>query len=69
MRAVYSPLHLGHEIRLQTVMGVQVPANEVADTSRRSVAAWTGSRTRRAGWSWSRSGSTPTAGTPSATSR
>ena len=31
MRVVYSPLHLGHEIRLQTVLGVQVPANEVAD--------------------------------------
>src|SRR5690349_23803369 len=30
MRAVYSPLHLRHDIRTQTVMGVQVDANEVA---------------------------------------
>ena len=35
MRVVYSPLHLGHEIRLQTVLGVQVPANEVADRAER----------------------------------
>jgi len=35
MRAVYSPLHLAHEIRLQTVLGVQVPANEVADRAER----------------------------------
>jgi acetoin utilization deacetylase AcuC-like enzyme len=35
MRVVYSPLHLGHEISLQTVLGVQVPANEVADRAER----------------------------------
>lgn len=35
MRVVYSPQHLGHEITLQTVMGVQVPANEVADRAER----------------------------------
>ena len=31
MRVVYSPLHLGHDIRTQTIMGVQVEANEVAE--------------------------------------
>src|SRR4051812_50165359 len=31
MRFVYSPLHLGHDIRTQTILGVQVPANEVAE--------------------------------------
>ncbi len=31
MRVVYSPAHLGHDIRTQTVLGVQVPANEVAE--------------------------------------
>ena len=30
MRVVYSAVHLGHAIRTQTVLGVQVPANEVA---------------------------------------
>jgi acetoin utilization deacetylase AcuC-like enzyme len=35
MRVVYSPLHLGHEITLQTILGVQVPANEVADRAER----------------------------------
>jgi len=30
MRFVYSPLHLGHDVRTQTVDGVQVPATEVA---------------------------------------
>jgi acetoin utilization deacetylase AcuC-like enzyme len=39
MRVVYSPLHLGHEITLQTVLGVQVPANEVADRAERIRAA------------------------------
>jgi acetoin utilization deacetylase AcuC-like enzyme len=39
MRVVYSPLHLGHEISLQTVMGVQVPANEVAGRAERIRAA------------------------------
>ena len=31
MRVVYSPVHLGHEIRTQTQMGVQVPASEIAE--------------------------------------
>ncbi|HEX5828765.1 MAG TPA: histone deacetylase family protein [Candidatus Limnocylindrales bacterium] len=31
MRYVYSPLHMGHDIRTQTVMGVQVEANEVRE--------------------------------------
>jgi len=35
MRVVYSPLHLGHDIATQTVLGVQVPANEVADRAER----------------------------------
>jgi acetoin utilization deacetylase AcuC-like enzyme len=35
MRVVYSPLHLGHEITTQTVLGVQVAANEVADRAER----------------------------------
>jgi acetoin utilization deacetylase AcuC-like enzyme len=35
MRVVYSPLHLGHDITMQTVLGVQVPANEVAARAER----------------------------------
>lgn len=35
MRAVYSPLHRGHEITTQTLMGIQVPANEVAGRAER----------------------------------
>jgi len=35
MRVVYTPRHLGHEVRLQTVLGVQVPANEVAERAER----------------------------------
>lgn len=31
MQAVYSPIHLRHDIRTQTIMGVQVDANEVAE--------------------------------------
>jgi acetoin utilization deacetylase AcuC-like enzyme len=31
MRYVYSPLHVDHDIRTQTVMGVQVEANEVRE--------------------------------------
>ena len=31
MQVVYSPLHQRHDIRTQTVMGVQVDANEVAE--------------------------------------
>ena len=34
MRFVYSPLHLEHDITVQTVLGVQVPANEVAEPGR-----------------------------------
>ena len=35
MRVVYSPLHLGHEIAVQTVLGVRVPANETAGRAER----------------------------------
>ena len=35
MRVVYSPLHLGHDITTQTVLGVQIPANEVAARAER----------------------------------
>ncbi len=35
MRVVYSPLHLGHEIRMQTQMGVEVPASEIAERAER----------------------------------
>ena len=35
MRVVYSPLHLAHDITTQTVLGVQVPANEVAARAER----------------------------------
>lgn len=35
MRVVYSPLHLGHDIATQTVLGVQIPANEVAARAER----------------------------------
>jgi acetoin utilization deacetylase AcuC-like enzyme len=31
MRVVYSPAHLGHDIRSETVMGLSIPANEVAE--------------------------------------
>jgi acetoin utilization deacetylase AcuC-like enzyme len=31
MRFVYSPLHVGHDVRTQTILGVQVEANEVAE--------------------------------------
>ena len=31
MQVVYSPAHLGHDITLETYMGVPVPANEVAE--------------------------------------
>jgi acetoin utilization deacetylase AcuC-like enzyme len=39
MRAVYSPLHLGHDIVTETVMGVAIPANEVAERAERIRAA------------------------------
>jgi acetoin utilization deacetylase AcuC-like enzyme len=35
MRVVYSPRHLEHEITTQTMLGVQVPANEVAARAER----------------------------------
>ena len=35
MRVVYSPLHLGHEIVTETVMGLPIPANEVAERAER----------------------------------
>jgi len=35
MRVVYTPAHLGHDITHETVMGVQIPANEVAERAER----------------------------------
>jgi acetoin utilization deacetylase AcuC-like enzyme len=35
MRVVYSPLHLAHEIVTETVMGLPIPANEVAERAER----------------------------------
>lgn len=35
MRVVYSPLHLGHDITMQTVLGERIPANEVAARAER----------------------------------
>ena len=35
MRVVYSPLHLGHDIVSETVMGLPIPANEVAERAER----------------------------------
>ena len=35
MRVVYSPTHLGHDIDVETFMGVGVPANEVAERAER----------------------------------
>ena len=35
MRVVYSPTHLGHDIDVETYMGVVVPANEVAERAER----------------------------------
>ncbi len=31
MQVVYSPAHLGHDISVETFMGIPVPANEVAE--------------------------------------
>lgn len=39
MRAVYSPAHLAHDIVTETVMGVAIPANEVAERAERIRAA------------------------------
>ncbi len=35
MQVVYTPAHLGHDIALETYMGVPVPANEVAERAER----------------------------------
>ena len=35
MQVVYSPAHLGHDVALETFMGMQVPANEVAERAER----------------------------------
>ena len=35
MQVVYSPLHLAHDVTLETYMGVAVPANEVAERAER----------------------------------
>jgi acetoin utilization deacetylase AcuC-like enzyme len=35
MQVVYSPAHLGHDITLETYMGLPVPANEVAERAER----------------------------------
>jgi acetoin utilization deacetylase AcuC-like enzyme len=42
MRAVYSPLHLRHDIRTQTIMGVQVDANEIPERAETIRAALVG---------------------------
>lgn len=39
MRVVYSPLHLGHDITTQVVMGKEIPADEVAERAERIRAA------------------------------
>ncbi len=39
MDVVYSPAHLGHDITVETYMGVPVPANEVAERAERIRAA------------------------------
>src|SRR6476469_4575299 len=35
MQVVYTPAHLGHDITVETYMGVPVPANEVAERAER----------------------------------
>src|SRR3954452_9309502 len=35
MRVVYSPAHLGHDVVTETVMGVAIPAYEVAERAER----------------------------------
>ena len=35
MQVVYSPVHLAHDVTLETYMGVAVPANEVAERAER----------------------------------
>jgi acetoin utilization deacetylase AcuC-like enzyme len=39
MRVVYTPQHLGHDIASETIMGLPVPANEVAERAERIRAA------------------------------
>ncbi|MEO8437307.1 MAG: histone deacetylase family protein, partial [Chloroflexota bacterium] len=35
MQIVYSPAHLGHDVGVETVMGLPIPANEVAERAER----------------------------------
>ena len=35
MQVVYSPAHLGHDITVETSMGMPIPANEVAERAER----------------------------------
>ncbi len=35
MQVVYSPTHLGHDITLETFMGLPIAANEVAERAER----------------------------------
>ncbi len=35
MQVVYTPAHLGHDITIETFMGVSIPANEVAERAER----------------------------------
>ena len=39
MQVVYTPAHLGHDITVETFMGLSVPANEVAERAERIRAA------------------------------
>ena len=41
MQVVYSPRHLAHDITSETFMGVEVPANEVAERAERIRSALT----------------------------
>ena len=35
MQVVYTPAHLGHDLTVETYMGMPVPANEVAERAER----------------------------------
>ena len=48
MQVVYSPAHLGHDITIETYMGVAVPANEVAERAERIRVGARGRRRLRA---------------------
>jgi acetoin utilization deacetylase AcuC-like enzyme len=39
MKAVYTPAHLGHDVTLETYMGMAIPANEIAERAERIRAA------------------------------